>query len=270
MPIRLIPNQLVKLYKTQDFNTVNKRRTQDYRQYCQLVREEQTTMFQVEVLPDSENLVTNGDFQNDISGWNIINIGWEWASGALQGENENAARAQIQQYFTVTAQRVHVFSMTVRFISTTAELTVTLANGTNTNTTSQLYSAADYGTQPFVITLFWNSQSDTTVYINFLLDGNIRDLVYIDDVSMYRSSAPVVTLETCTGDLVETLTTFAQSGNVAVFAVEWFGKPEGCYRICLEDTEDTEANYLDAALALGTEGGNPIELEHGGYLKWFG
>lgn len=270
MPIRLIPNQLVKLYKTQDFNTVNKRRTQDYRQYCQLVREEQTTMFQVELLPDEESIITNGYFTNSISGWNVIIPAWQWASGRLQGEVESLIDAGLSQGLTVTASRAYTLTMTIQFTNLTSSLSVQMSDTAGTSVSTVIYDAATYGLNQFTITQYWTSGTSTSAFILFSLAGNIRDLVYIDDVTLVRLSEPVVTLEDCEGNLIETLSTFAQAGNVAVFAVEWYGKPEGCYRVCLEDTEDTELNYLDRALALGTEGGAPIELEQGGYLKWFG
>lgn len=270
MPVRLIQNQLVKLYKTEDFNTINKRRTQDYRQYCQLVREEQTTMFQLELLPDSESIITNGFFTDNISGWNVIIPAWQWASGRLQGEIMSSIAAGLSQGLTVTASRAYELNMTIQFTNLSAVLTVTMSDTANTSVSSVIYDAATYGLDPFTITQFWTSGTSTSGFILFTLSGNVRDLVYIDDVTLVRLSQPVATLEDCNGNLIETLSTFAQAGNVAVFAVEWFGKPEGCYRICLEDTENTEFNYLDRALALATEGGAPIELEQGGYLKWYG
>lgn len=271
MPVRLIPNQLVKLYKTQDFNALNKRRTQDYRQYCQLVREEQTTMFQVELLPDSESIITNGYFTDNISGWFPQIPQWQWASGRLQGEVQaTSTPPSIIQPLTVTPARAYVLTMTIQFTNITSDLAVQLTDTAGTSVSTVIYTAAQYGTLPFTITQYWISGASTSAIIFFNLNGYIDDLVYIDDVTLLRASAPAVTLEDCSGNLIETLSTFAQSGNIAVFQVEWFGKPEGCYRICLEDTEDTEVNYLDGSLALGTEGGAPIELEQGGFLKWFG
>lgn len=270
MAIRLIPNQLVKLYKTQDFNATNKRRTQDYRQYCQLVREEQTTMFQVELLPDQESIITNGYFTDNISGWNVIIPAWQWASGRLQGEVVSVLEAGLSQGLTVTASRAYVLRMTIQFVNTSSSFSVSLSDTAGTSVSTIAYTASEYGLLPFTVTQYWTAGTSTSAFLAISLTGNVGDLIYIDDVTLERLSQPVATLEDCSGNLIETLTTFAQAGNVAVFAVEWFGKAEGCYRICLDDTEDTEENYLDRALALGTEGGNPIALEQGGFLKWFG
>lgn len=270
MAVRVIPNQLVKLYDAETFNQRNKRLMLDYRTYCQIVRSEQTTMFQLQLLPDSGNLVTNGDFLNDISGWNVINQTWRWASGSLQGEKTNAGQAYIQQYFTVTANKAHKLTLTAQFTNLSSTLTVAILNGANTNTTQVVYSAADYGTTPFEITLFWNSESDTTVYINLLLNGTLRDLVLIDDVEFYSLTEPVVTLETCAGELVKTIPVFARADDFINYAVDWFGLDEDCYRICISGVDDTEKNYLDDALALDTEGGEAIELEQGSNLNWYG
>lgn len=270
MAVRLIPNQLVKLYDTETFNQRNKRLTWDYKTYCQIVREEQTTMFQVQLLPDSVDLITNGDFVNDISGWNVVNPAWQYASGRLQGTKDNPGNAQIEQSKAVTTNTVYKLTLTAQFTNLTSRLGVYMINGALDNTSIVNYYASDYGTQPFEITQFWNSGSDTLLYVGFTLSGNLRDLVYIDDVEMYSLTEPVVTLETCTGTFIKTIPVFARADDIINYAVEWFGLDEDCYRICMSGVDDTESNFLDGALALSTEGGENIELEQGSNLNWYG
>lgn len=271
MAVQLIPNQLVKLYDTETFNQRNKRLTLDYRTYCQIVREEQTTMFQLKLLPDSVNLLTNGDFVNNISSWNVAITKWQWASGRLQGIKNTVSNAIIFQQVTVTPGKAYQLNLSAQFaVSDTAQLTVILRDATNTLITTQIFRAEDLGSQPFDIEMFLDAQASTSIFVTFLLAGNIDDLVYIDDVSLYELTEPVVTLETCEGATVKTIPVFARSGNIINYAVEWFGLDEGCYRVCIEGVDNTEFNYLDDALALETEGGQPIELEQGGYLQWYG
>lgn len=272
MAVRLIPNQLVKLYDTETFNQRNKRLMWDYRTYCQIVRDEQTTMFQVQLLPDSVNLVTNGDFVSDISGWVLISPTWQWASGRLQAEKTGVVTPQIRQDINVTANRVYKLTLTAQFAQLHGELSVTINTFSgSTDAVIEVFRAIDYGTQPFEITMFWDSGTAVTSYVLFGLQGaSLRDLVYIDDVAMYRLSEPTVTLERCTGDLVRTIDVFARADDVINYAVEWYGLSEDCYRICLTGVDDTEKNYLDDALALDTEGGENIELEQGSNLNWYG
>lgn len=227
-------------------------------------------MFQLELLPNSENLLLNGSFQNDISSWNTLITFWQWASGRLQGEKVITNNPAIFQSQTVTANRTYQLNLTAQFTNLTSSLTVSILNGTGTSTNNITYSAADYGTQPFNITQYWDSLDGTSVFVTFILDGEMRDLVFIDDVSFYELTEPAVTLETCEGVFIKTIPVFARANNVISYAVEWFGIPEGCYRVCMTGVDDTEKNYLDDALALSTEGDEPIELEQGGNLKWFG
>lgn len=269
MAVRLIPNQLVKLYDTETFNQRNKRLTLDYRQYCQIVREEQTTMFQVQLLPNSTNLIGNGDFQNNINSWTVINDTWRWASGQLQGEKTDTGNAHIRRQFSTTSGKTYRVTGTVQFVNLTCELTVIVRNAGSTTLNAIRYDAVDYGTQPFQFEVF--RYADTALAsVEFLLDGNMRDLVNIDDVEAYELTEPTVTLERCSGELVKTIPVFDRTDDYLTYAVDWYGLSEDCYRICIEGIDDTEHNYLDLALALGTEGGNPIELEQGGFLKWFG
>lgn len=266
MPVRLIPNQLVKLFEVETFNQKNKRHTQDYRTYCQVVREEQTTMFQVELLPDSDNLITNGDFTDDITSWQQVTPTWQWASGRLQGMKSSAASPLIYQQVTTVVGRVYKITGTIDFENSESELVVIANQGT---IQTWVYSAADYGLDQFTFEVYFTADL-TTAQIQFLFKGNERDIIYLDEIAVERMSVSTATLEDCNGNLIETISAYAQAGKYITYAVDWFGKAEGCYRICLSGTEDTEYNYLDYALALGTEGGAAIELEQGGFIKWYG
>lgn len=266
MAVHLIPNQLVKLYDTETFNQRNKRLTLDYRTYCQIVREEQTTMFQVRLTPDSVNLLTNGDFTTDISGWNVTQETWQFASGRAQAIKTTYGNPNIYQEVATTIGRAYVLRGTAQFTDTANRLTIIADQG---GTVAQTIDADDYGLDPFNFELFFTSDQ-ANVLINFILSGGVPGMMFIDDVTLYRLSEPAVTLETCEGTTVRTIEPFARALDVITYAVEWAELPETCYRICMTGTDDTEKNYLDDALALSTEGGEPIELEQGGYLKWFG
>lgn len=262
MAVQLIPNQLVKLYDSETFNDRNKRLTLDYRQYCQIVREEQTTMFQLRILPSTgDNLVTNGDFQNDISSW-AHTVTFEWVDGRARGDYVNTSPIMYQD-IPVTTGLTHRFVFTVEFTEVTNELLVII------NSQQQIFTAADYGIGTHTFTIYWLSDT-ASAHIEFQLTQAVRDIIYIDNVQLYELTEPVVTLEKCTGELVQTIAVFDRSDDYLTYAVNWFGLEETCYRICIEGIDDTEKNLLDRALALSTEGGAPIELEQGGYLKWFG
>lgn len=266
MPVRLIPNQLVKLFEVENFNQKNKRVTQDYREYCQVVRDEQTTMFQVQLLPDQDSIIVNGFFENDISGWQNVLGTWQWASGRLQGQKTGSPDAFIYQQISTTIGRVYKLTVTIQFVNISSVLTVTANQGT---VPTWIFYATDYGLDPFTVDVYWTSDL-ATANITFLLGGASRDLVYIDDVYVQRLSLSTATLEDCNGNLIETIPAYAQANDFITYKVDWFGKAEQCYRICLTGTEDTENNYLDFALALGQENGGALELEQGGYIKWYG
>lgn len=266
MPVRLIPNQLVKLFEVETFNQKNKRHTQDYRTYCQVVREEQTTMFQVELLPDSDNLITNGDFTDDLSGWTVDLPTWQWASGRAQGIISSAATPNLFQTINTTAGRVYKITATIDFENPTSILTIIASQG---GIPTWIFEASEYGLDPFTVELYFTADQATAQLI-FIMQGSLRDIMFIDEIAVERLSTSTATLEDCNGNLIETISAYAQAGKYITYAVDWFGKAEGCYRICLTGTEDTENNYLDYALALGTEGGAALELEQGGFIKWYG
>lgn len=266
MPVRLIPNQLVKLFEVENFNQKNKRVTQDYREYCQVVRDEQTTMFQVQLLPDSESLITNGDFLSDLSGWNVAATTWQWASGQAQAIKTSAANPNLFQTINTTSGRVYKITVTIDFVNTTSKLTVSVSQGT---LPAWVFFASDYGLDPFTVDLYFTADQATAQLI-FIMQGNTGDILMLDDISVERLSIATATLEDCDGNLIETIPAYAQANDYITYKVDWFGKAEQCYRICLTGTEDTENNYLDYALALGTEGGAALELEQGGFIKWYG
>lgn len=266
MPVRLIPNQLVKLFEVETFNQKNKRVTQDYRQYCQVVREEQTTMFQVQLLPDSDSIITNGDFTSDLSWWNIDNPTWQWASGRAQAMISSAANPYLFQNLSTTAGRAYKITATIDFENITSKLTIQINQG---GIPTWVFFASDYGLDQFTVELYFTADQASAQLI-FIMQGNERDIMFIDEVAIERLSTATATLEDCDGNLIETIPAYAQANDFITYKVDWFGKAEGCYRICLTGTEDTENNYLDFALALGQENGGALELEQGGFIKWYG
>lgn len=278
MAIELIPNQLVKLYDTENFNQRNKRLTWDYRQYCQIVRDEQTTQFQVRLTAATgANLVTNGDFESNYSNW-LIYIG-------TVGTNFNIATGQVLQiikdglyaptiYQTITTEANTQYKCTVDVLqllgSGDAEVGFSVLASITDVKVNVAFDKATYGSTPGQLDFYFYSGSSTSLQLYISFDGQQGDIVYLTNVEIVKLTEPVVTLEDTGGTTIETLTPFARALDVITYQVEWAEKTEQQYRICITGVDDLNLNYLDKALALKTEGGEPIELQQGGYLKWYG
>lgn len=270
MAVVLIPNQLVKLYKTTDFNTRNKKLTQDFRQYCQIVKDEQTTMFQVKVTEEGDQMLQNPDFESSLNNWSEITEQWQYSNGQAQAIKQPGIDAVLQQTIFLTANTTYALTVDIGLFSGSVDAYLIL-NAQNGEQQSIQITRDEFGTTPGKHTLYWNTGPYTYHLIRLIAGGSTGDLVYVNSVTLYKLTTPTVTLETCTGTTVKTIPVYARGQDRITYAIEWFGMEETCYRVCLEGVDDTEYNYLENALALSTEGDLPIELEDGsGFLKWFG
>lgn len=265
MAVQLIPNQLVKLYKTETFNERNKKFHQDYRTYCQIVKQEQTTYFQLKTLPEGNQLLTNGEFTNNLSGWLTIGT-WQWSAGQAQGIMGTSSILLFQSKILSTDTN---YALTVNVAKFAGSAGVSLNLKAESGEVHAIeISRALYGTNPGEFTLYFNTGAYTYHIIGLTLTGDAGDLVYLEDVSLYKLTTPTVTLETCTGTNIKTIPVLDTGNGRLTYGVEWFGLDDDCYRLCITDTEDLNKNYLAEALALSTEGEDPIELEDGGFLNW--
>lgn len=269
MAVVLIPNQLVKLYNTQTFNQRNKKLTQDYRTYCQIVKQEQTTMFQVKVTPEGDDLLTNGAFESNLSGWSETQQLWQWSAGQAQAIKQSGIDAVLQQTIFLSTNTTYALTVDIDLFSGSQNGYLIL-NAQNGENQSIKIERSEYGTTPGQFTLYFNTGAYTYHLIRLIAGGNTSDLVYVNSVSLHKLTEPTVTLEDCSGNTIKTIPVLARGEDRITYSIEWFGLDDDCYRVCLTGVDDTEYNYLDDALALGTEGDEPIALEDGGFLKWFG
>lgn len=268
MAVNLIGNQLVKLYSVEDFNERNKRLTWDTRTYCQVVREEQITMFQVQVTPQTDDeLISNWDFDDSpisLPDWNIISGSWINNNGIAIGENTGSSFAQITQSVVLDANSYYIIEFDLEYLSSGATFQVSVAPVPDYNNFAGI-AVTDTG--EYKLSFVSDQSTNATIIIKV---SGIRPRGGIDFISMKKLSTPTVTVEDCEGVTKRTLVPFAREQDYINYSVEWFGLPFGCYRICMTDVDDLNYNYLEFALALGTEGGSPIMMEEGGLLKWMG
>lgn len=276
MAVNIIPNQVVKLFDTENFNQRNKRLTQDYRQYCQLVREEQTSMFQIQVTPETgDELLTNADFDSALTGWNydydIVNGFWQVSgTSQVQGKIGFAGFTDLLQNVTLTANKMYRLRADVLNVVSSTNLSIRMIAVAGESYDKTWY-INDIGKQQNILTMYFFTNGYTDFDIKFVITGGLDNLVYLSAISLVELSEPVVTIEDCDGGVTQrTLTPFSRAEDRINYAIEWFGLTERCYRVCVTNVDDLDFNYLDRSLALSTEGGQPIELEQGGLLRWYG
>lgn len=270
MAVNLIGNQLVKLYSVEDFNERNKRLTWDTRTYCQVVREEQITMFQVQVTPQTDDeLISNWDFDDSpiaLPDWNIIAGDWISDNGMAVGMSAGTGVAIISQNVVLEADAYYIIEFDVSdFDRFGTHVTVSIIPTPDYDN----FAAITVNTEGTHVFYFYSEQS-ITADIFIAIDGTIRPRASIDFISMKKLSTPTVTVEDCEGVTKRTLVPFAREQDYINYSVEWFGLPFGCYRICITEIDDLNYNYLNIALAIGDENGAPILDEEGGIIKWMG
>lgn len=279
MAVNVISNQLVKLYASEDFNTRNDKCTWDTRTYCQVVRPEQTTMFQVQVTPQTgDDILTNGDF-NDATGWSSVNPIWVFYNGQYRGLiGPDIPTASSSQSVAVDASSYYCLEFNIDSIHGDNVCAGVGLSGTPNAGNQNGIIVSEPGTYKlyFKSTIGMITSTSVNVVLSvvpcdageFLKEG---DFVVWDYIHFTKLTTPVVTIEDLSGVTKRTLTPFAQEQDRINYAIDWFGlTTETSYRVCVTGVDDLDFNFLDYALALGTEGGAAIELEEGGFLKWYG
>lgn len=284
MAVNVIGNQLVKLFSTDDFNTRNDKCTWDTRTYCQVVREEQTTMFQIQVTPqDDVDILGAGDFDtvNPLTVWEIESnaftvVGGGKAVGLVAADSRDSTAILNQTIdplalksgqTAVDEQSYYCIEFNIDSITgppsqvgvgISGEPNAANNNGIIVNTT---------GTHR----LYWKSLTSNKVTVSLSITSfTTGATVVFDYIHFVKLTTPIVTIEDLSGVTKRTLTPFAQEQDRINYAIDWLGLPFTSYRVCITGVDDLTFNYLDFALALGTEGGAAIELEEGGFLKWYG
>lgn len=267
MALEIIENQLVKLFSVEDFNQRNKRLTWDSRTYCQIVRTEQKTMFQVRVTEATgEQLILNHDFTDSpiaLPSWNEIGGIWMNDNGRAYGDTDTFA--SITQSVAVDLNSYYVIEVKIDelgYILPRAAIGATLTPDYSNGVLRVVETPGTYQ-------IYFSSLASTSVLVSVGIQG-IRKYVKVDYVTMYKLTTPTVTLETCAGVLKRTITPFARELDLINYEVEWLDLPDDCYRVCVTGVDDLDYNYLSFALSLGTEGGAPLMMEDGGFIKWYG
>lgn len=269
MALELIENQLVKLYDTENFNQRNKRLTWDQRQYCQIVREEQKTMFQVRVTEATgEQLVSNHDFTDNptaLPDWYTLGDGTWVNDNGRAYVYDSYSFATITQSILVDPNSYYVIEVKIDEMGYESPKAVMSASPTPDYDNLAMIAT----TEPGVYKFYFSSLSSTSVLLSIGTQG-LRKYLKIDYVTMYKLTTPTVTLETCTGTLMRTIPPYSRELDLINYEVEWLDLPEDCYRVCMTGVDDLDYNYLSYALALGMENGAPLMMEDGGFIKWYG
>ncbi len=279
MGVNLIPNQLVKLFDANDFNVRNNSCTWDDRVYCQVVREEQTTMFQVEVTAEDDvDLLTNGDFNSSGTGWNVQTPGWLFSGvgqalgssiGGLGAHLNQTIPARIPASTGFEPQSYYCVEFNIDSFSGDVQVLVDLATVPNAGNENALAVR-----EPGTYRVYLESLTSTSVIVSLLVSpitfGASGHAIF-DYVHFIKLTTPVVTIENLAGVTQRTLTPFAREQDRINYAIDWLGLTvETSYQVCLTGVDDLTFNFLDFGLALGTEGGAAIALEEGGFLKYYG
>lgn len=272
MAINVIPNQLIDLipYNGEDNNELNHRLMWDYRNYCQVVRTEQTTMFQVQLTPETgDNIIPNGDFDDNtvyLANWNITGGTAQPYNGLAVIRSFGVPFGGINQNVNVSQNSYYYIEFEVQDITPNSQVVVTVNPTPDYGNTSAL-AVTEPGTYKF----YFQSLQSTMASIDITLTGALRPQVNMEFVNMIKMSYPAVTVEGCdNGVTYRTVLPVDVQEDRANYAIEWNGLDYGCYRICLTGIDDLTYNYLEYALALGAENGAPLMMEDGGFVNWFG
>lgn len=130
MAIKVLPNETVKFSPTgQDFNTFNKDCMHDNELWCQLAEPQVITQFEGELTPlTGTNLLTNPDFDTDLTGWTATSGFWEWV-GPLYGRTfPGTQQANIRQTYALTDGKLYRIGVQV-IVANNAELLISVVGG---------------------------------------------------------------------------------------------------------------------------------------------
>lgn len=268
MSVILIPNQNVIFFDGQDFNARNKQCTWDARTYCQPVQYETATQFQVKTTGVTGfNLVTNGSFNIDLSGWVVgANGGWTFNSQtALLDSNSNTDKTLTQSLITTTIGEIYKICFTVSgFLGTTRDAIASAVAEDSTGTLIEDLFITQNGT-------FCFNFRATTATSQIVFTTMSLLTLRIDNVTMTLQSAVEVldvTIEDCDGNFEKNVDDIVTIGDTTTITVDWTDLLAGCHRICINGIGDTSFNFLTSGTGLLQESGGLLLDEDGKEIRW--
>lgn len=260
--IEIIKNQPVSFHVGDyDFNTKNKRCTQDNIEFCQSVKPGDKTMFQMLSSPKTgQNIVTNGNFSNGLSGWTTIPPGG-WGTIYTGAAFANVNLAVIFQYVPIEANKIYRIKWDVTLIGISSYFSLTTPPEVWGDTTSPVGETGTFTT--------WISTGNTTNTSGFLIFQLIGSAGAIDNIEMLEMSQPVIYIADANGNNVLNVTDIEYFFDHVQATFVW---PElsGKHTICVQGMDDLDYNYLSDSLCLGLENGGALLQENGYCIKWFG
>lgn len=276
MSVILIPNQNVVFFDGQDFNARNKQCTWDARSYCQPVQYDTATQFQVRTTGITGfNLVTNGNFNTDLSGWTVgANGGWTWSSQQARFvSNSNTSKTLSQSWITVANTMYRVCFQINGFIDGQRNPGIAIASvqdsGGNTIPLSGGTGQIDANSPVNTEICFFFLAVDATTTLFFTSTDIIQ--YNLDNVTISEYSTVElldVTVEDCDGNFEKDVDDVVVIGDTTTITVDWTDLLAGCHRICITGIGDTEFNFLLNGAARITEDGGTRILTDGGIRRW--
>ena len=255
MGATLIPNQTVTLIENDEtLNQRNSRLFWDRREFCQLIKNNQVTQFQMKVTPVSgNNLIANGDFNGNLNSWtrNPIYL-FIYLNGKANSVSSTTQLAQLYQPTPILANKTYRVDFDVAFFGDGQTfLSVNLDSSTPIGGSLILDSVnfvdGTYST-------YWRTGTVSTTNITFGVNtSDLSSYVTIDNVTLYELTEPIVTLEDCNGNYIKDINTVARYKDYITYTHPWT-QADGCYRLCFYNTnDDSSFNLLGEGLCIVDE-----------------
>lgn len=266
----LIPNQNVVFFSGLDFNARNKLCTLDVRTYCQPVQYETATQFQVQTSGITGfNLITNGNFNVDLTDWTVgANGGWTWNSQtALLNSVSSTFKTLTQTGIVTEVGRDYKVCFTVTgYVAGSVSIIGGAAALDSAGVILPGSGVTIDGNGDFCL-FFTATTATSQVQFNTIFEIIFR----IDDVTMASQSTVElldVTVEDCDGNFEKDVDDVSVVGDTTTITVDWTDLLAGCHRICITGIGDTAFNFLTSGYKLLTESGGTLLKEDGGRIRW--
>lgn len=289
MGLVFIPNQAVQFvsFGDKDFNERNADCKGDTTEFCQIAHPDYPTQFQIKLTPDTgEELLTNGDFDTDLSGWTEDPaIAWEW--NVLDGEpsalgftDQFIGDISLTQSFTVVSGQAYKIVIDVCSFTNTNDSEGSLYVGAVDSMSNPAGVFTGIGsdsnpiTQEGEYTIMFVSGVDDTIDFSIWLSpgvvGDPNNLVSanICSISVMSVTLPTVTLQDCDGNHVADIVDIVYADEYATVTVDWSNYDEGCYKICVFPEQDTGENLFGDLLCITDELGNPIVDQNNNCIQY--